>query len=158
METYHAAFLRGISNVAMRSFVDALERLGLTAVVSFGTSGDLLFYADAADSASLESRIAQAVGAEAFVRSRDELSAVVAQNPYSGRKGASVFLAKRPPDRATPGGLASGDKVGPLRRDRHHHSTLWRWPMRWGFLNETGGRETVGFSRPTGGLGEMDSA
>lgn len=108
METYHAAFLRGITNVAMRPFVDALERLGLTAVVSFGASGNLVFCADAADSASLESRIAQAVGVEAFVRSRDELSAIVTQDPHSGRKGAMVFLAKRPPDRARIQSLNAG--------------------------------------------------
>jgi uncharacterized protein (DUF1697 family) len=89
-----AAFLRGISNVPMQPFRTAFERLGFTEVETFGASGNVLFCANETDASALESRVGETVGAEAFVRRREELATIVAHNPYADVKGASVFLAK----------------------------------------------------------------
>lgn len=94
----HVAFLRGISNVPMQPLRAALESLGLLSVGSFGASGNLFFCAQGLEPAVLEARIEGAVGVEAIVRSRLELQTIVEQDPYMGREGAAVFLAKRPID------------------------------------------------------------
>lgn len=96
--TDFAVFLRGISNVPMKPFREALSALGLTRVDSFGTSGNFVFCSSDEDRGLLEDRIGDALGTEAFVRSRDELTSIVAANPYADREGAAVFLAKRPID------------------------------------------------------------
>ena len=90
----YAAFLRGITNVPMRPFRDALVALGFTHVASFGTSGNLVFCAPETDEGSLERLIGDALGVEAFVRGRDELAAIVDRDPYAGREGSAVLLAK----------------------------------------------------------------
>jgi uncharacterized protein (DUF1697 family) len=79
----------------------ALVKLGLTEVGSFGASGNFVFRAPSSDVALLEQRIFEAVGAEAFVRSREELLAIVANDPYAGRQGAGLFLSRRPVDEAS---------------------------------------------------------
>lgn len=109
----HVAFLRGISNVPMQPFRAALEGLGLTSVESFGASGNLLFRAGDLDEARLEAMIERAVGAEAFVRSRTELAAIVEGDPYAGREGAGVLLARRPIDEAHAESLRRGGFDGP---------------------------------------------
>jgi uncharacterized protein (DUF1697 family) len=92
----HAAFLRNNRTPRMEPLRAALVKLGLTEVGSFGASGNLVFHASNSDVARLERRISEAVGAEVFIRSRQELSAIVANDPYSGREGAGLFLARRP--------------------------------------------------------------
>lgn len=108
----YVAFLRGISNVSMQRFRVALERLGFTFVGSFGTSGNLMFCLSGEDATSLESRIGDAVGVDAFVRTRSELSAIVAHDPYVGREGAAVFLAKHPIEQSQRESLQDGGFEG----------------------------------------------
>jgi len=91
----HAVFLRGISNVPMEPLRLALTRLGLTGVRSFGASGNFVFCAPDGDVRSLEGRISQEVGVDAFVRTREELESMVANDPYRDRAGAGVFIAER---------------------------------------------------------------
>jgi len=98
----HAVFLRGISHVSMEPLRAALVELGLTDVDSFGATGNLVFGAAGSEVALLERRICEAVGAEAFVRTRLELSVIVANDPYAGRQGAGVFFARRPFDETSP--------------------------------------------------------
>lgn len=98
MTTDHVAFLRGISNVPMQPYRAALVDIGLADVRSFGGTGNMLFGAGDMDRESLEGAIAEAVGVEAFVRTRPELAAIVSQNPYASRPGAAVFFARRPID------------------------------------------------------------
>lgn len=95
MPRSHAVFLRAISNVPMEPLRVALEALGLKDVASFGGTGNFVFSADGADERSLESRISAAVGTEAFVRTRVELSRIVAKDPFAGLQGAAMFLARR---------------------------------------------------------------
>lgn len=101
MTTDHVAFLRGISNVPMEPYRAALVDIGLADVRSYGGTGNMLFRTDATDREALERSIAEAVGVEAFVRTRHELAAVVSQNPYVGVPGAVVFFARHSidPDR-----------------------------------------------------------
>lgn len=96
MASDYVAFLRGISNVPMQPFREALERLGLAEVRSFGMSGNLIFRTEDADADALSGRIADATGADAFVFDRSELARVVADDPFWGREGAAVFLAAVP--------------------------------------------------------------
>jgi len=91
-----AAFLRGISNVPMGPYRDALTRAGLADVVSFGATGNLMFNASDYDAAELEQRIAKLVGTAAFVRSRGELTEIVGQNPFRDRAGAAVLFMRGP--------------------------------------------------------------
>lgn len=94
------AFLRGISNVPMRPFRDALSSIGLEDVVSYGGTGNLLFRAEAdTDCAELRRRVEDAVRVEAFIRSRSEMATLVAKDPFAGQHGASVFLSHGPFDR-----------------------------------------------------------
>jgi len=89
----YVAFLRAISNVPMQPFREALSDIGLTDVSSFGGTGNLLFSAEDTDRAALERRVTDAVGAEAFIRSRSELALIVAENPFADRPGAGLFFA-----------------------------------------------------------------
>jgi uncharacterized protein (DUF1697 family) len=91
----YAAFLRNNRNPSMEPLRAALAELGLTEVGSFGATVNFVFRAPGADVALLERRITEAVGAEALVRTRQELAAIVAKDPYSGRQGANLFLARR---------------------------------------------------------------
>jgi uncharacterized protein (DUF1697 family) len=93
MRRRYVVLLRAISNVGMQSFREAMTRLGLTDVESYGMSGNLLFTADDADTALLERRIAAEFGTAAFVRTRSELAKIVHQDPYSS---TIVFLAHAP--------------------------------------------------------------
>lgn len=105
MSADEVAFLRGVSNVPMQPLRESFERIGLTHVRTFGASGNILFCSDERDFSALETRIAEAVGAEAFVRSRDGLAAIAAQDPFAGRPGAAVFLAKNAIDTSRAGSL-----------------------------------------------------
>lgn len=100
MSGHFVAFLRGISNVPMQPFRNALLGIGLIDVTSFGGTGNLVFSGGGADCSALEQRIGDAVGTEAFVRSRDELQAVVSNDPFAGRAGAGVFFMHCPVDAA----------------------------------------------------------
>jgi uncharacterized protein (DUF1697 family) len=112
MTADQAAFLRGISNVPMKPFRTAFERLGFSEVETFGATGNILFCAAENDASALESRIGEAVGAEAFVRSREELATIVAQNPYADSKGASVFLARHQIGQSQAESLSAGGFAG----------------------------------------------
>jgi len=112
MTADQAAFLRGISNVPMQPFRTAFERLGFTEVETFGATGNILFCADDNDGSELESPIGEAVGAETFVRSSEELATIVAQNPYAGLKGASVFLARHRISQSEAESLSAGGFAG----------------------------------------------
>lgn len=108
----YAGFLRGISNVPMQPLRAALERIGFAEVSSFGSSGNVIFSAPGLDRASIEPRVEAAVGSEAIVLTRSELDAVVAGDPYAGREGAAVFLAKHPIERAHADALLRGGFEG----------------------------------------------
>lgn len=114
----YAAFLRAISNVPQQPFRDALERLGAREVSSSGATGNLIF--DAPDEQApdgpapdLAARVSEAVGAEAFIRTREELSAVVSENPYAGVDGSAVFLAGSPIDQDRAQALLEAELEGP---------------------------------------------
>jgi len=92
------AFLRGISNVPMQPLRDALSDIGLTEVRSFGGTGNMFFCVGDMSRTTLEALIADAVGVEAFVRSRSEMAKVVSEDPYAGRFGAGVFFSNSPVD------------------------------------------------------------
>lgn len=89
----YVALLRGITNMPMKPFRDAMEELGFTDVDSYATSGNLLFNARASNPASLERRIAARFHNAAFVRTRTEMARVVAQDPL----GAIVMFLTHPP-------------------------------------------------------------
>ena len=95
MSREYAVFLRGVSNVPMEPYRSALAGLGLGEVDSFGASGNFVFSTPQRDSSSMAQLIGRTVSAEAFVRTRAELSRVIDENPYRGRAGAAIFLADR---------------------------------------------------------------
>ena len=128
---------------------EALEGLGLTAVASFGSSGNFVFFAPGAETAILERRIAEALGAEALVRTREELAAMVANDPYAGRQGASLFLARLPVD-ATSGVFRNAfgpEGEPPVARGA---TVYFVWPTRL-----SGRTAVVNFEREIGVLGTM---
>jgi uncharacterized protein (DUF1697 family) len=90
------ALLRGITNVSMQPFRQAMEELGFTDVESYGASGNLLFSAGGSDPSTHERLIGERLGTPAFVRTRAELSRIAAQDPFRGRPGASVLFLARP--------------------------------------------------------------
>lgn len=92
-ERRYVALLRGVTNVPMKPFRDAMEEMGFTDVGSYATSGNLLFSAPGIDSRSLERRITQRLGTDAFVRTRTEMAQVVAQDPLN----AIVMFLAHPP-------------------------------------------------------------
>lgn len=87
------ALLRAISNVPMKPFRDAMREMGFTSVESYGMSGNLLFDAATNDTSTLERRIAERFGTDAFVRTRAEIARVVAHDPLD----AIVMFLERPP-------------------------------------------------------------
>jgi uncharacterized protein (DUF1697 family) len=89
----YVALLRGITNMPMKPFRDAMEDLGCTDVESYATSGNLLFNARSSNPASLERRIAARFHTAAFVRTRTEMARVVAQDPL---RAIVMFLAHPP--------------------------------------------------------------
>lgn len=96
MDSRYVALLRGISNVPMQPFRQVLVDIGLADVASFGGTGNLIFSAGDAERPSIEQRIEAAVGVDAFVRSRDELLAIVSGDPFAERSGAAVFFTHAP--------------------------------------------------------------
>src|SRR5512147_1813376 len=95
----YSVFLRNNRNPNMAPIRKTLVELGLTEVASLGASGNFIFCAPGADIALLERQITDAVGAEAIVRTRQELTVIVANNPYRGQQGANLFLARGPIDK-----------------------------------------------------------
>ncbi len=93
MQRRYVAFLRAITNVGMQPFRNGLEELGFSNVESYGASGNLLFDADASDTASLERRIAARLDAVTMVRTRRDLARIVAQDPFGS---TIMFLARAP--------------------------------------------------------------
>lgn len=148
----HVAFLRGISNVPMQPLRTALERLGLHSVGSFGASGNLFFRAQGLDPSSLEALIEGALGVEAVVRSRSALETIVRQDPFIGRQGAAVFLAKQP--------------IGPMRAESLERGGFEGEPPIVGasvvyFVHPTrrpGRRTAVDFERELGVRGTIRSS
>jgi len=102
------AFLRGISNVPMQPLRDALVGIGLTDVRSFGGTGNMLFCAKDSSRGALEVLIGDAVGVDAFVRSRSQLATVVAENPYADLPGASLLFARGPVDESRAAAFMTG--------------------------------------------------
>jgi uncharacterized protein (DUF1697 family) len=95
MKHQYIVLLRGITNVSMQPFRQAMEELGFTDIESYGASGNLLFNAAGSDPSTYEWQIGERLGTPAFVRTRADLSRIVAQDPFRGRPGASVlFLAR----------------------------------------------------------------
>ncbi|HSJ51062.1 MAG TPA: DUF1697 domain-containing protein [Actinomycetota bacterium] len=92
----YAALLRAIANLPMKPLRDALEELGFTNVESYATSGNLLFDAPDTGRRSLERRITERLGTDAFVRTRAEMARVVAGDPLLG----IVMFLGRPPTAA----------------------------------------------------------
>lgn len=92
MGSDYVVLLRGISHVSMRPLREALTNLGLEEVRSFGATGNFAFNAEDRSVATLESRIAEAVGVDAFVRMRSEFITIVREDPNAERPGAAVFF------------------------------------------------------------------
>lgn len=91
----YAAFLRGISNVSMAPFRDAMAELGFDNVATHGMSGNLVFDAPAGGLGDLERRIGERFGTPAVVRAKADLSKILERAPL-GARGAILLLAKRP--------------------------------------------------------------
>ena len=90
----YVAFLRGISNVPMAPFREAMEKeLGYANVESFGMSGNLLFDAPRTPISTLEHHISTRFGTDVFVRTSVELAKIVANDPLAS---TIIFLAKPP--------------------------------------------------------------
>ncbi len=105
MQRRYVALLRAIANVGMQPFREKMERMGFTDVESYGMSGNLMFNSDSSDIAALERRIAARLGADAFVRTRRELSRIAAQDPL----GSIIMLLSRAPTAARRRALARLD-------------------------------------------------
>jgi uncharacterized protein (DUF1697 family) len=126
-----------------------LGELGFTEVASLGASGNLIFCAPGAEPALLERQITDAVGAEAIVRTRQELAVIVANNPYLGRQGANLFLARGPIDRTSSVFRNTFGPQGALPVP-DGDTVYFVWPTR--FL---GRKAVVNFERELGVLGTM---
>lgn len=114
-DTY-VALLRGINvgghnKVAMTDLRALLEALGLSGVRTYIQSGNAVFTAAGTSAAQLEARIAAAlrerlgVAAAVMVRTRDELRAVLADNPFIAEgldpaRLSVAFLDAAPPAEA----------------------------------------------------------
>lgn len=109
----HAVFLRAIAAVPMRPLRAGLKELGLRDVVSFGSSGNLCFNSDIEDLLLLEEAISGRLGATAFVRTRAQLTEVVARDPFAGASLADVTLLAHAPSPAQLAALAALDFDGP---------------------------------------------
>ena len=126
-----------------------LVELGLTEVASLGASGNFIFCAPEAEIALLERQITDAVGAEAIVRTRQELAMIVDNNPYLGQPGANVFLAREPVDKTR---SIFRDAFGPegLPPVPSGATVYFVWPTRF-----SGRKAVVNFERELGVLGTM---
>jgi len=109
--TRYAAFLRGVmpSNCAMPDLTRAFEAAGFADVRTLLSSGNVTFDARAQSAAALERKAEKAIretlGRDfmTFVRSIEELRAILATDPYRGlRLGADpkrvVTFLREPPD------------------------------------------------------------
>ena len=145
----HAVFLRNNRTPSMAPLRKALEGLGFAAVASFGASGNFVACALGADNALMERRITGALGAEALVRTREELAAIVANDPYAGRQGTNLFLARLPVDETNPvfGNALGPDGEPPVASGA---TVYFVWPTRL-----SGRRGVVNFERELGVLGTM---
>ena len=97
MPHQYVALLRAISNVPMLPFREALQELGYNDVESYGMSGNLLFNAPGRDAASLERDIAKRLGIVTILRTRAEITRVVALNPLRDYSDAAVLFLKAAP-------------------------------------------------------------
>jgi len=119
----YVALLRGINlgrrRVRMEDLRACFEALKFRHVATFIASGNVLFATPAADDARLAARIAahleKSLGypVDTFVRTRAELAAVVAAEPFSRREKldpehiVTVGFLGAPPDAAQAAGLAA---------------------------------------------------
>ena len=126
-----------------------LVGLGLTEVASLGASGNFIFCAPGADIAHLERQVTDAVGAEAIVRTRQELAVIVADNPYLGQPGANLFLARGPIEktRSVFREAFGPEGVPPVPSGA---TVYFVWPTRF-----SGRKTVVNFERELGVLGTM---
>jgi len=93
MKKQYVALLRAISHVEMKPFREAMEKLGFTDVESYGMSGNIIFNAKRSSLESLEGRIANQFGTDAFVRTSRELARIVSEDPFGS---TVIFLARTP--------------------------------------------------------------
>jgi uncharacterized protein (DUF1697 family) len=93
MERQYVALLRAISNVRMEPFREAMEALGFTDVASYGMSGNFLFNAGGSDTEAMERCTAERFNTAAFVRNREEMATIVAEDPFNS---TVMFLARAP--------------------------------------------------------------
>ncbi len=95
--TIYIAFLRGINVgghklIPMRDLVELFEGLGFSDVATYIQSGNVLFRSSAKNASSLvkkiEAGLRQGFGSDiaVFIRTVDELSALVARQPFHRRK------------------------------------------------------------------------
>lgn len=100
---HFVALLRGIGpanpNMRNEKLCAVLGRLGLENVQPVLSSGNLVFTASARSTSALETKIEQALAAEldltldVMVRRRDELEALVRQDPFDGAEhGKGLYL------------------------------------------------------------------
>jgi uncharacterized protein (DUF1697 family) len=100
----YVAFLRGmnvgghrISNDELR---DRFTAIGLRDVATFRASGNVIFLSDSQPEAELQARIESGLasslgyGVPTFIRSQDEIKAIVAAKPFSAKELAA-FAGKR---------------------------------------------------------------
>jgi len=96
-----AVFVRNNRAPAMAPLRAALSGLGLADVDSFGSSGNFVLNAPNLDAAELERLATDALQAQVLVRSRQELAAIVANDPFFGQQGACLFLARQAVDQSS---------------------------------------------------------
>lgn len=127
----------------------ALVELGLTEVASLGASGNFVFCAPRTEISLLERQITEAVGAEAIVRTRQDLAVLVANNPYLDQQGANLFLAREPIDKTR---SVFRDAFGPegVSPIPFGDAVYFVWPTRL-----SGRKTVVNFERELGVLGTM---
>ena len=126
-----------------------LVQVGLTEVASLGSSGNFMFCAPEAEIALLERQITDAVGAEAIVRTGQELAVIVTNNPYLGRQGANLFLARELIDKPR---SVFRDAFGPEGAPPvlSGNTIYFIWPARF-----SGRTSVVNFERELSVLGTM---
>lgn len=134
MPTYiallRAVNLGGYGKLAMADFRKMLEKLGYRKVETYIQSGNAVFDASgppAKIGRSIAQELQKHMGGDpgVFIRTHDELSRVIAGNPYAAEAAADgtkvhvAFLSGEPPKSA----IASLDQIiakYPARRDRYH--------------------------------------
>ena len=122
----HVALLRGINlgsvnRVAMPALRDVVSSLGHTEVATYLQSGNVVLTSDVADcrvlAGALEEAIATALGVRCpvVVRTRDQIAAVVEQNPFAeepdGTRVHAVLLLDEPGPGAAAAVEAAQEKV-----------------------------------------------